>query len=281
MKRSKNVLITGASSGIGFATCQEFAKRGYRVYGAVRKVEDAERLKSELGENFSPVLFDVTDQKAIDAAKDELTQKIGNEGLACLVNNAGIAIGGAILHQDIDEIDKHFQINVIGLIRVTQAFLPLLGASETRSFLPGKIINISSVSGKFAFPFVSAYVGTKHAVEGFSQGLRRELLKYGIDVIIVGPGSVKTPIWDKGTDMSTYSESEYARVLDGYSKAMKRLAEEGLEVETVAQKIVAIHEAKSPKTRYAIVKGYFQNWILPRLIPDRMMDRLIKKQMRF
>ena len=280
MRRSKNVLVTGASTGIGYATCVEFVRRGYRVFGSVRTHDDGEKLKANLGMNMIPLLFDVTKENEVNLAKKKVEELIKDEGLACLVNNAGVAIGGAIQYQDIQEIDRHFQINVIGLIRVTKAFLPLLGAVENCTFSPGKIINVSSVSGKFAFPFVSAYVASKHAVEGFSNGLRRELLDFGIDVIVVGPGSVKTPIWDKGTDMSEYLDTPYGKVLEKYSQAMTKLSEEGLEVDKVALKIVDIHEDSSPKTRYVIVKGYIQNWILPRLIPARWMDKLIKRQLK-
>ncbi len=126
------------------------------------------------------MVFDVTDQEAIGQALNKVTEQLTTKSIFCLVNNSGIAIGGPLQFQELEEIEHHFQVNVIGLMRVTKAFLPLLGAQENHTSSPGKIINISSVAGKVATPFVGAYVGSKHAVEGLSHSLRRELLIYGL-----------------------------------------------------------------------------------------------------
>lgn len=277
---SRNILITGVSSGIGYSTTAEFLKRGYMVFGSVRKEADADRLTKEFGAEFRPLIFDVTDQSAVDKALAQVSQEIGWEGLGCLINNSGIAEGGPLLSQPMEDVIRHIDVNLIGLIRVTQAFLPLLGARENHPSAPGRILNISSVSGKFAYPFVAPYVASKHAVEGFSDSLRRELLLFGIDVIVIGPGSVQTPIWDKGmVDLAQYESSPYAKILKRYARGMDKLAASGLTPEYLARKIVDVHETKKPKTRYAFVKGAFTNWILPRLLPDRMMDGMIKKQL--
>ena len=188
----KHVLVTGVSTGIGYAAAQAFVLKGYHVYGSVRRQVDAEKTQRALGPQFSPLLFDVTDHLAIAEAAKKVEAEIGKEGLACLINNAGISTSGPLMLQPLDDIRRQFEVNVIGLFAVIQAFLPLLGAQRNASHPPGRIINISSVSGKIAAPFVGAYVGSKHAVEGMSHSLRRELQLYGIDVILVGPGPVKT-----------------------------------------------------------------------------------------
>lgn len=276
---SKNILITGVSTGIGHGVAQEFLTRGYRVFGSVRNAEDASRVQAEFGDSFTPLIFDVTDQVAVDRSVTKVEQMIGSEGLAGLVNNSGIAIGGPLQFQTMDQIEAHFQVNVIGLMRVTKAFLHLLGARENHSYAPGKIINISSVAGKFAQPFVGAYVGSKHAVEGLSHSLRRELLMYGIDVIIIGPGAVKTPIWDKGINMKPYMDTPYSRFLEGFAKAAKKGGENGLSTDYLGREIVTIFEKSRPKTRYAYVPQRWKNWTIPRLLPDRIIDRMIKKMM--
>ncbi len=275
----KNALITGVSTGIGYAALKALINKGYHVYGSVRKQADADRILSEFTEGFSPLVFDVTDQEAVDAAAQRVSQEIGDSGLSCLVNNSGIAIGGPLQDQSIDEIDYHFQVNVIGLMRVTKAFLPLLGARDNHAIDPGKIINISSVAGKFAQPFVGAYVGSKHAVEGLSHSLRRELLIYGIDVVIVGPGAVKTPIWDKGINMDKYKETAYGKILGKFASVAKKGAAEGLSADFLGEQIAKIADNPKPKLRYAFVPNSLTNWTIPRLMPDRIVDRFVKKQL--
>ena len=167
------------------------------------------------------------------------------------------------------------------MIKVTQAFLPLLGAEEDRSTKPGKIVQISSVNGKVGFPFVAPYVGSKFAMEGVSEVMRRELQLFGIDVIVIGPGAVKTPIWYKGTD----DESNQQHLKTPFGDALfrfreyfvKAAIETGLEADEVARSIVAVFEKKKPKTRYAYVANKFRNWILPRLLPARRFDKIIGK----
>lgn len=277
---SKSVLITGASTGIGYSCVQEFLKAGYLVFGSVRKQVDADRLLKELGDNFVPLIFDVTDQIGIKAAVAEVEKHLNGKGLGGLINNAGIAYGGVIQYQPMEHIEQQFDVNVLGLLRVTKAFLPLLGAQENFTTTKGKIINISSVSGKIAFPFVGAYVGTKHAVEGISDSLRRELLFWGIDVIIVGPGAIRTPIWDKGiVDMSNYNDTPYSKIVNRFAKFMLKSGAKGLTPEYLAQRIFKIFEKKKPKARYSIVPGNnFINFTLPTWLPTRWLDNMMGKQ---
>ena len=213
---SKNILITGVSTGIGYGAARQFIQSGYTVFGSVRTPADANRLQAELGESFTPLVFDVTDAEAIGQAARFLTNHLAGSGLGALINNAGIAIGGPIQDQPMDVFRQHFEVNVLGLVQVTQAFLPLLGARANHPVQPGRIQNISSVNGQVAIPFMGAYVGSKHAVEGLSHSLRRELALFGIRVIIVGPGAVKTPIWGKGTDIQSYRETPYYPAMNGF-----------------------------------------------------------------
>jgi NAD(P)-dependent dehydrogenase (short-subunit alcohol dehydrogenase family) len=193
----KHVVITGSSSGIGRAAVQDLVAHGYHVFGSVRRQADATELQSQLGQNFTPLLFDVTDEAAVQAAADKVSDLLNGQGLSGLVNNAGIGGGGPLMHQPLTEVQRMFEINVLGALRVTQAFLPLLGARFPQLHPPGRLVNISSIAGRIALPFLGAYAGSKHALEALSDSLRRELALYGIDVIVIEPGSVKTPIWER------------------------------------------------------------------------------------
>ena len=272
---SKTILITGASTGIGHGAAKQFIRKGYTVFGSVRTQTDADRLQTELGASFVPLLFDVTDPDAVDAAARQLTDRLTGSGLGGLINNAGIAVGGPLQHQPIEVIRQHFEVNVLGLLRVTQAFLPLLGAREGHPVQPGRILNISSVNGQVAIPFVGAYVGSKHAVEGLSHSLRRELALYGIAVVIVGPGAVKTPIWGKGIAIDAYGQTAYYPAMQGFLKQTQAAESRGFSVDYLGERIVQIHETSRPSIRYAIVPQKLIGWTLPRLLPARTLDWLI------
>jgi NAD(P)-dependent dehydrogenase (short-subunit alcohol dehydrogenase family) len=283
MHKSKNILITGASTGIGYDMSKAFVQAGYSVYGSVRNQSDAARLREELGENMNPIVFDVTNHMAVDEAAMKLTEKIGDEGLGALINNAGIAVAGPFMDVDLEEFRYQFEVNVLGLVKVTQAFLPLLGARDGHQTVPGKILQISSVSGKIATPFASPYVGSKHAVEGISECLRRELQLYGIDVIIIGPGPVKTPIWNKGADeMSVkYEHSPFFKSMKIFqSKFVAASIKHAWTSDKAANIIFDIFENPKPKTRYSLVSQRFKNWTLPRMLPARKLDKFFKKNLK-
>ncbi len=269
---SKNILITGVSTGIGYGAAKQFIASGYTVFGSVRTPADASRLQAELGDLFTPLVFDVTDAEAIARAAQFLTDHLAGSGLGALINNAGVAIGGPVQDQPMAVFRQHFEVNVMGLVQVTQAFLPLLGARPNHPVRPGRILNISSVNGQVAIPFMGAYVGSKHAVEGLSHSLRRELALFGIKVIIVGPGAVKTPIWGKGTDISLYQETPYYPAMNWFLKQVAAAEARGLSVDFVGKRLVAIHEAPRPRIRYAIVPNKLIGWIVPRLLPARALD---------
>lgn len=277
----KTVLITGASTGIGYGCVREFHQRGYQVIGSVRKQADADKLSNEFGDRFVPLLFDVTNPEAIQVAVQQVSALLGdNQGLAGLINNAGIALGGPLTLQPMTEVRQHFEVNVFGLVQVTQAFLPLLGARPNHPVAPGKILNVSSVSGKVGSPFVGAYVASKHAVEGLSQSWRRELLLYGIDVVLIAPGAVKTPIWDKGINPDPYNDTVYKTALHKFAQMARDSANQGLTIEYLGKRIADIFEKRKPKTRYSIVAQKFKNWTLPRLLPDRVLDGFFKKMIK-
>ncbi|MBU7582479.1 MAG: SDR family oxidoreductase [Nostoc sp. TH1S01] len=276
----KAILVTGASSGIGYGIVKEFAKHDYHVFGSVRKQEDGDRLKTEIGSQFTPLFFDVTDSKAVQDAANKVSARVSDAGLAGLINNAGIATSGPLIHQSLDEIRWQFEVNVIAQIGVIQAFLPLLKARTSPKSHPGRIINISSVAGKISSPFIGAYVGSKHAFEGISHSLRRELQLYGIDVIIIRPGAVNTPIWDKESaqDMSRYAQTEYATSLRAFQKYMLGIGKQGYSSDVVGQFIRKVFEAQKPKTEYAIVPQPVRNWLIPRFLPARWLDKIISNR---
>lgn len=276
----RSVVITGASTGIGWASAKLLLDRGFRVFGSVRKQADADRLKTEFGANFTPLIFDVTDEAAVLAAAREVRAALGGETLAGLVNNAGIAVAGPVLELAADEFRRQMEVNVIGPIISTQAFAPLLGADPQLKGPKGRIVMISSVAGKNGSPLTSAYAASKHALEGLSESLRRELMLFGIDVVVVAPGAVKTPIWSKAeeVDISVYQNSPYFPALKKVRAFMLHLGTIGLPAEDIAEKVFAALTLPSPKTRYTIVPDPVRQMVMG-LLPKRMVDKLIAKRL--
>ena len=249
----------------------------------MRKEEDANSLKAELGSGFTPLLFDVTDSEAVHRAAGEVAGAVDGTGLAGLINNAGTALAGPLMHQPLDEVRQHFEVNVFGLISVTQAFLPLLGAQEHPAHKPGRIVNVSSVSGRVAEPFIGAYAASKHAVEAISDSLRRELLLYGIDVIVIRPGAVKTPIWEKGAlpvVSGRYHRTDYAGPLTKFQDFVEKLVSGGDSPEKIGRFIRKVFEARRPKTKYAIVSGTFAECVVLETLILSMLDRLVGRTLR-
>ena len=275
----ENILITGASTGIGYNLCKVYLANNCRVLGSVRSEKDANRLAKELGENFHPLIFDVTDHKAIGASVDQVKGIIKDEGLNCLVNNAGIAVGGPVMYLDVKEYQRQFDVNILGVIAVTKAYLPLLGATEEYTNEPGKILNISSISGEVAFPFLSPYCASKSALNAFGDSLRRELLIYGIDVITIEPGPIKTPIWSKHDAISEeVKASMYWPALKKFGQQTRKSEERGMEPEDLAGKIFNVYVKRKPKTRYIFMKKKFMNFIIPRyFISPRKFDGFVRK----
>ena len=276
----QSVVITGASTGIGLSAAKVLIDKGFRVFGSVRKQADAERLSKELGANFVPLLFDVTDEAAVLAAARQVRETLRGQRLAGLVNNAGIAVAGPSLEIPLDDYRRQMDINVMGPIIVTRAFAPLLGTDTDLKGPPGRIVMISSAAGKNGNPLTAPYSMSKHALEAFSESLRRELLLFGIDVIIIGPAAVKTPIWDKAkdVDVSIYSNSPYYKALQTMRTYMLQLGETGLPVEKLGELVHRVLTIPSPKVRYAISNQPVQLAMLS-ILPKRMLDRVIGKRL--
>ena len=288
----KSVVVTGSSTGIGWGTAKVLIKKGFRVFGSVRKQADADRLSKEFGPNFVPLIFDVTDSQAVNKAAEHVSAALNGETLAGLVNNAGVAVPGPLLYLAVDEFRQQLEINIVGQLIVTQAFAPLLGADRSlsrrssegakpeRKGPPGRIVMISSVGGKNASPFVGPYCTSKFGLEGFSESLRRELMLFGIDVIVVAPGAVATPIWNKADaiDVSQYAGTPYAASLDTIKKFMLANGRKGLKPEALGRAIHRALTAANPKTRYTVTPDPIEN-IMVHLLPKRMVDAMYAKKL--
>lgn len=276
----RSVVVTGTSTGIGWASARALLDAGFRVFGSVRKQADADRLKTEFGANFVPLVFDVTDEAAVRAGAATVRAALGGETLAGLVNNAGIAVSGPALEIPVDDFRRQLEVNVIGPVIVTQAFGPLLGADRSLKGPPGRIVMISSVAGQNGNPFTSPYSASKFAVEGYSESLRREMMLFGIDVVVIGPGAIKTPIWSK-TDpenFARYANTDYGPTLQHLGKVMGDLVRSALPVEQVGALVRDAITLPQPKVRYTISPTPFVTWLL-NAVPKRTADRMVAKRL--
>ena len=276
----KTVLITGASTGIGRAASEYLVVQGWKVFAGVRKQADADAL-SAANEQITPLILDVTDQASIDAAISRISGALEGETLTGLVNNAGIANMGPLALQSMDEVRAHYEVNVFGLLAMTKAALPLLGTDGVRTGPKGRIVNISSVGGRLSAPFLGAYASTKHAVEAITDAFRRELMPYGIDAIAIGPGSVKTPIWDKAetaNESRPYKGSVWDGAIEQFADVMLEGGRTGLPGEDIAKVIETALKAEKPKARYAPVPDKLTNWTIPTLLPKRIVDSAMAKR---
>ena len=276
----KNVVITGVSTGIGHGAVAVMIKKGWHVFGSVRKESDGQKLKREFGEAFVPLVFDVQDNDAILEASEKVRAHLSGNTLDGLVNNAGSSYPGPLLVQSVAEFRAQIDINLVGMFAVTRAFAPLLGADPELKGNKGRIVNLSSIGGKFGVPFLGAYAAAKHGVEGFSESLRRELQLIGIDVIIIGPGSVNTAIWDKAENISFdhLSGTIWEKPFRAFTKSMIDNGRKGYSTIHVGEVIATALTVSRPCTRYPVVKGKFQNFTLPMLLPSRTVDGLLGKQ---
>jgi NAD(P)-dependent dehydrogenase (short-subunit alcohol dehydrogenase family) len=275
----RSVVVTGASTGIGWASAKLLLDKGFRVFGSVRKQVDAERLKSEFGANFTSLMFDITDEPTVLAAAREVRAALNGETLAGLVNNAGIAVAGPALELSADAFRRQMEVNVIGPVIATQAFAPLLGSDPALRGPEGRIVMISSVAGKNGNPLTAPYSASKHALEGLSESLRRELMLFGIDVIIVAPGPVRTPIWSKAeeVDVTAYQNSPYFPALQKMRAFMLRLGEIGLPPEKIAETVHEALTAPHPKVRYQVTPDPMRH-LATSYLPKRMVDKIIARR---
>jgi NAD(P)-dependent dehydrogenase (short-subunit alcohol dehydrogenase family) len=279
----KSVVVTGVSTGIGWGITKILVQKGFRVFGSVRRAEDAARLSSEFGANFVPLLFDVTDETAVQAAALQVREQLDGETLSGLVNNAGVAYPAPLIYQSTDDFRAQLEVNLVSVLIVTKSFVPLLGVDPSLKGQPGRIVNISSVGGKNGNPFMGAYAASKHGLEGFSESLRRELMLHGIDVIIVGPGAVATPIWDKAeqADFSQFENTEYYEAGMRLMKSMVKGGRTGFPPEKVGEVVLHALTSTRPRVRYAVIQVNSLRRILQLFLPKRMMDRIVARYLGF
>ncbi len=270
------VLVTGASSGIGRATALDLARRGFRVFAGVRKVEDAEALR---GEGLAPVTLDVTDADAIARVRDEVGAALGSEPLAGVVNNAGIGVGGPLETLDLDDLRRQLEINTIAPLAVTQAFLPRLRDAR------GRVVNMSSVGGRVGQPFLGPYSASKFALEGLSDAMRRELRQWGIHVALIEPGNIKTRIWEKGASQvdelrakATPEELElYGHNIDRMEKVVGFADRHGAPPEKVAKAVAHALTSDRPRARYLVGADARMQLALDKGLPTALVDRLFAR----
>ena len=268
------VFITGTSSGIGEATARHLASLGFNVFAGVRKQEDAERIA---GPRVEAVIVDVVDNDSVAAAVEQIGAAVGNAGLAGLVNNAGIAVAGPLEFLPIEEFQRQLEVNVTGVVRTTQAMLPLIRKAR------GRIVNMSSIGGRVALPMVAPYNASKFALEGLSDALRRELRPWGIHVALIEPGAVATPIWAKSEAAAEEIERDappearelYGEVMDAIRKESDKNKTEGVPPQEVAEAVAHALTASKPKTRYLVGRDAKMRAPIAAVLPDRVMDAAI------
>jgi len=273
----RSALVTGSSTGIGRATALRLDRAGWRVFAGVRREEDADSLRREGSERLTPLMLDVTDATAIAAAAS-LVERECDSGLDGLVNNAGVAIPSPLETIPIEEFRRQIEVNLTGQVAVTQALLPSIRRAR------GRVVFISSIGGRIAFPLTGAYHAAKFGVEAVGDVLRQELRRWGISVSIVEPGSIDTPIWERGERKANelehpVREELYGAAIESYRKVVRQLAERGIAPEKVAKAIERALTARRPRTRYLVgIDAKLQARARP-FIPTRTFDRVVARVM--
>ena len=273
----KTAIVTGSSSGFGELIAIELAKTGYNVIATMRNLKKQDALlKLSAAEKVSDKItifpLDVTQQQSIDELK-ALVESLGSVDL--LVNNAGYAQGGFCEELSVEEYRNQFETNFFGVIAVTQAVLPSMRKQGS-----GKIINMSSISGRFGFPGLSAYVASKHALEGYSESLRLELKPFGIDVVLVEPGSYKTNIWQSVEKVSVRKQSPYDASMKSIMNVLKRSEDSYGNPQDVARLVADIASEKAPQLRYPIGKGVKNTLLFKSLLPWKRIEKIVIKKLR-
>jgi NAD(P)-dependent dehydrogenase (short-subunit alcohol dehydrogenase family) len=275
------VVVTGASTGIGRSCALHLDSLGFRVFAGVRRPEDAESLAAEGSERLTPLQLDITDERSIASARETVAAAVGAQGLAGLVNNAGIAVSAPLEFIPIGELRRQLDVNVVGQVAITQALLPLLRAAR------GRIVNIGSIGGRVALPFVGPYAASKFAMEAITDSLRRELRASGVEVSIVEPGGIKTPIWERGTrtavdirsNITAEGEQIYGKAMDAVQARAGDIARTGLPPEDVAKVVEHALTAEKPRTRYLVGRDAKVRAKMAKLLPDRTFDRLVARSL--
>ena len=279
MTNQLSVVVTGVSSGIGLGITEVLMSHGVRIFGSVRKPNDADRLCERFGKSFVPLLFDVTDAPAIVTASRLVRDELAGMPLLGLVNNAGLGTAGPLLDLPLSELRRQLEVNLVAPLSVVQNFASLLQRSDISP--AGRIVNIGSTAGRIGMPFFGAYSASKHGLEGLSEALRRELMLYGIDVITVVPGPVKTAIWDKAAalDLSAYAATAYGPLVEAFRDHMVKEGRGGLEPQKIGQAVWGALTSARPKDHYVVTKGRLQNWTIPTQLPKRLVDKLIGRKL--
>jgi NAD(P)-dependent dehydrogenase (short-subunit alcohol dehydrogenase family) len=274
------VVITGASTGIGRACALDLDSRGFQVFAGVRRDEDAERLRSERA-SIEPVRIDVTDAASIAAARERVEAAVDGKGMAGLVNNAGIAVPGPLEHLPVDELRRQLEVNLVGQVAVTQAFIPMLRTAR------GRVVNIGSIGGRVALPLLGPYAASKHAMEGITDSLRRELRPWGIQVSIVRPGPIATEIWERGNANADELLERMPGAVADYGPAIERArafaaqrTREAVPPGRVADVVGHALTADKPRTRYLVGPQARMLAAFRAVLPDRWFDALLERASR-
>lgn len=275
----RSALVTGASTGIGRATALRLDSCGWKVFAGVRKEEDAESLRAEGSEGLAPVILDVTEAEQIAAAA-ELIARESEGGLDGLVNNAGVAVPGPLETMPLEDLRHQLEVNLVAYVAVTQAMLPQIRRAE------GRVVFLSSIGGRIAFPFGGPYHASKFATEAIGDVFRQELRPWGLRVSIVEPGSIDTPIWQRGQRKAADIEAKsprtnqlYGAAIDKFRKVIEDTAERGIPPEKVAKAISHALEANRPRTRYLVGLDAKVQARLQPLIPASLFDRIVARQL--
>lgn len=274
------VVITGASSGVGQACAFRLSRMGFHVFAGVRKKGDFEAFQKKAIAGLTPVYLDITDEDAIAQVAQTVKDFLGESGLAGLVNNAGIVVSGPLEFLSVDDFRKQFEVNVFGQVAVTRAFIPLLRKEK------GRIVNIGSISGRSAMPLMSAYSASKFALEAINDSLRVELRPWGIQVFILEPGSIATPLFDKFVrnhdanveKLPTEARRLYATPLAVVRAMARHGGRKGVPPDEIAKVVAHTLTASRPKARYLAGLGPRQ-MILLEMLPIRLRDWLITRFM--
>jgi NAD(P)-dependent dehydrogenase (short-subunit alcohol dehydrogenase family) len=270
------VVITGTSSGIGRACALRLDGAGFDVFACVRKPDDGKRLRDHASERLRPLIVDVTDEESIAAAAGTVRRAVGDSGVAGLVNNAGMTVAGPLEFLPLDELRQQLEVNLIGQVAATQAFLPLIRKAR------GRIVNVSSVGGRVAHGFLGPYHASKFAIEAVTDSLRKELRPWGIHVIAIEPGSIATPIWEKGEDsaaemldrMPPEGRELYGEAIPKVAETARKTGERAIPADRVAKVVERALTGRRPRTRYLVGIDARAQVALDGLLPDRAMDAL-------
>jgi NAD(P)-dependent dehydrogenase (short-subunit alcohol dehydrogenase family) len=279
---SRTFLVTGASTGIGRSSALRLDRRGHRVFAGVRKQSDADSLNKAASERLTTLFIDVTDEAGIAAAGATVHEAVGDSGLDGLVNNAGVVVPGPLEYVESADLRMQLEVNVVGQMSVTRQFIPLIRRAK------GRIVFIGSISGRMATPFLGPYAASKHALEALTDSLRGELKPWGIQVAIIEPGSIATPIWEKGDatadDMIEHMDEEahalYDDAIEAMRAAAKQFGDAGIPAAEVAKVVEHALTARRPKTRYIVGRDARLQSVMSSVLPDRMRDRVIAQMLK-